>query len=109
MSAVIFYQHYKPHVVDVSINNHHTEVDTQFMIPQWDVKITDCPDPLWLTDQKDDSHNSTDIYLNRPLGAKALYFPLLWLSAGRGDVQWEMERNEMAKVVITVHSAIEKQ
>lgn len=40
MSPVIFYEHYKPHVVDISKNNHHTEVDTQFMSPQSDIKIT---------------------------------------------------------------------
>jgi len=40
MSPVIFYEHYKPHVVDISKNNHHTEVDTQFMSPQSDIKIS---------------------------------------------------------------------
>lgn len=87
MSPVIFYEHYKPHVVDISKNNHHTEVNTQFMSPQSDKKITFCVCLSRPTVANRSKKMLDGIYLSRPLGDKAFYISVSRSPSGRGDVQ----------------------
>lgn len=72
MSPVIFYELYKPHVVDISKNNHHTEVETQCTSPQSDIKIT-CLFVQTHCGYNRSKNMSDGIHLSRPRGDKAFY------------------------------------